>query len=112
MVRWSRLGFEIAGLCVRYSICYTALPRRHRKQAISCKHFRPVPAEVSGLSYGCLSKSHQSQRESLGNRGQGWRFHRIGEPLGQIALGEEVQPQHRDQIGEAPDPNTLAEPVM
>ena len=49
-----------------------------------------------------LSKSYQSQGELFGNRDQGWRAHGIIDPLGQFAIGKQVQPQHRSQIGQRP----------
>ena len=58
--------------------------------------------EVSGLSCGSLSKSYKGQSKLLRGRNQGRRFHRIVEPLGQVAVGEQVQSQHRGQIGQRP----------
>jgi len=50
--------------------------------------------EVSSLKSRGLSKSYQSQGELFGSWDEGWRAHRIINPLHQFAVGKQVQPQH------------------
>lgn len=49
-----------------------------------------------------LSQSPHDQCELLSNREQRRRFGGIVKPFGQLAVGEQIQPQHRCQIGQRP----------
>jgi hypothetical protein len=58
--------------------------------------------EVSDLKCRGLSNSCQCQGKLFGSGDQGWSTHGIVNPLGQFAVGKQVQPQHRGQIGQRP----------
>ena len=49
-----------------------------------------------------LSKSHERQCKLFDYGHQGRRFHRVVKPLGQFAVREQVQTQHRSQVGQRP----------
>ena len=49
-----------------------------------------------------LSKSYQSQGELFASRDQRWSASGVIQPLSQFAIGKQVQPQHRRQIGQRP----------
>src|SRR3954470_19125930 len=58
--------------------------------------------EVCHFLRNCLSKSCQGKSELLGF-GQQWRcLEGVVQPVPQIPISKDVQPQHRGQIGERP----------
>jgi hypothetical protein len=54
------------------------------------------------ITWGSLSKSHQSERKLLRCREHGWRAERVIEPGGQIAVGKQVHAQHGSQVRQRP----------
>jgi hypothetical protein len=58
--------------------------------------------EVSDLKCRSLSKSCQRQSKLFGRRDQGRGAHRVVNPMGQVAVGKQVQAEHRSQVRERP----------
>src|SRR5262249_15101042 len=57
-------------------------------------------SEVSPSGYASLSNSSHDQRELLGDGQQRRRFGWVVKPFRQLAVGEQIQPQHRCQVGQ------------